>query len=367
MINTVEELEEKLKETYGRTITELSNPQWHHYWYYVSDNLILSNALISEFKHQLRWGIMSERQILSEELICEFFAQVNWRDISIWQKLSEEFIRKFDSRVDWYYISASQKLSEELIREFENKVNWDNISKFQKLSENFIREFKNRVNWCLISHWQKLSEEFICEFESRVNWSSVSQCQKLSELFICKFDKRVNWYNISAHQKLSESFICEHKKKLNWKYISAHQKLSESFMHYFSSKIVPCAVINNWQIKPLSEKKELIEKYYEIINIDDIEYVKCYKAVHANYSSIYLPQQYRYDDPSKIYKTKCDYYSDNENSYGFGCWTYEYAIKIAKDAKLKEYQIITVICPIKKICVLANGKIRAEQMKIISL
>jgi hypothetical protein len=191
----------------------------------------------------------------------------------------------------------------------------------------------------------------------------------LSEDFIREFKDRVNWEKISAHQNLSEDFIREFEYRVSWGKISAHQKLSPAFMHYFSSKIFPYAARNNWRIKPISEKKELIRKYYEIINIDGIEYAICYKAVCDDYSSIYSPFTHTYNDLLKIYETKCDYYSNNEHSYGFNCCTRRRAIQFGKETKKHNYRLITVICPLEYICIVENDyrDLRAEKMRIISL
>jgi hypothetical protein len=120
-------------------------------------------------------------------------------------------------------------------------------------------------------------------------------------------------------------------------------------------------------MKSIDEKIKLVEKHYEIIDSDDIQWVKCYKAVNVNYSSIYAKNIYTYDDMSKTYETNCDYNMKYKNSSGFGCWTLENAIQFGKESNINDYRIITVMCPLEHMCMLENGKIRAGKMKIISL
>jgi hypothetical protein len=188
----------------------------------------------------------------------------------------------------------------------------------------------------------------------------------LSEGFIEKFADSVNWEKISEYQILSERFICLFAGKVDWEKISRYQKLSPAFIHDFSSKIDPEVVKYNWRSKSMDEKKKLVGKYYEIINIEDIEYVICYKIFFDNYTSAYDYHEYRFDDPLKIYKTKCDYYSNNNYGRGFYCWTHENAVQNVTESLIEKYRIITVICPLENICMLENRQIRAEQMKFFS-
>jgi hypothetical protein len=226
---------------------------------------------------------------------------------------------------------------------------WERISCDLQLSENIIRMFWNNVSWYHISIHQILSESFMNEFKHLINWYNVSIYQKLSEEFMIANEKTLNWYNMSAHQKLSREMMSRFAIRIDYELTKYNWRMWKT-----------------WEMDDL--KREMISKHYEIINVEGTEYVICYKAVHNDYSSIYNRYMYTYDDISKTYETNCDFHSENENSFGFSCWTYENAVAFAVERRIEEYRIIKVMCPLEYTCMTRIDKIiRSEQMKIIDL
>lgn len=89
----------------------------------------------------------------------------------------------------------------------------------------------------------------------------------------------------------------------------------------------------------------------------------CYKSVRSNMRSIFDPKiEYMIGE---IYKTKCDRDINNEDSYGFGCWTFEGALQYAIKMNITDCIILKVCIENGKFVILNNGKIRAEEIKII--
>ena len=238
-----------------------------------------------------------------------------------------------------------------------NDIKWDHISQYQKLREQFISE---SGFWDHISRYQKLSEQFIREFKDKVNWFYISIYQKLSEQFIEEFKDKFEWYYVSSYQKLSERLIIEFKDKVNWNYVSYTMKITDPILQQYIKKE------NNWIYLDDIEKETIVQKYYQITNIDGKRYVYCFKAVRLDYGGL-CDTQFVYDKLNEIYETICDYNYSKEDSFGFVCWTHDTMIKYGKLSS-QEYRIIKVMVPFDNICVIkSNGKIRSSQMTVVEL
>jgi len=186
----------------------------------------------------------------------------------------------------------------------------------------------------------------------------------LSEKFIEKYSDKVNWVLISKYQKLSEKFIEKYKDKVNWKYISEHQKLSKSFIEKHKDKLNLDLIEHSWHYKTEEEKKKEILKtgLYECYN----DYFIAYKAVRRDRLSLFNCQ-YIYKK-GKIYKTFADV-SSNENSFGFGCGTLDYAKEYGRDIlSMSNIKIIKVKIYYKDVArIVYNGeKIRAFKITILN-
>jgi hypothetical protein len=123
---------------------------------------------------------------------------------------------------------------------------------------------------------------------------------------------------------------------------------------------------NNWIYKTSDEKRQLVRKIYNIVTIDDVLWVECFKAVRYDYRSIHSPDKFIYNILDHLYETDCEYDANKRYAKGFGCWTKEGAIDFAGRNK-PPHKIIKVRVPLDKICMLSNGKIRAEEMIITEL
>ena len=214
---------------------------------------------------------------------------------------------------------------------------YQNFSKTTIVSEIFFRYFHKVFTWR--------------------DWEQISKYQYLSENFIRDFQNNVNWYTISNYQKLSDSFKKEFENNLKFN--------SSIRFNDFSKK--------NWLDLHINERMDIAKKYYDLIEINKISYIDCYKAVTNNYKSIYetcispSTSHFIYDKLNFIYETNCDYDMQNLNSYGFGCWNLENAKLFAWG--YRDSKIIKVRVPFDSICIVADnrGKIRSSKMEIIDL
>lgn len=107
--------------------------------------------------------------------------------------------------------------------------------------------------------------------------------------------------------------------------------------------------------------------YYNLIEINRYIYVECYKAIRSDYKSLYCPMSFTYDKINVIYSTECNYNYLRQNSFGFGCWTYNGA-KFYGDNSNQKYIIVKALVPINSICVeLFSEKIRSNNLIITNL
>ena len=68
-----------------------------------------------------------------------------------------------------------------------------------------------------------------------------------------------------------------------------------------------------------------------------------------------------------MYETSCNYNSSEENSFGFGCWTFEGANDYGRLTHTNHI-IIKVYTPLNSICLIeSTGKIRSSKMIIYDL
>lgn len=307
--------------------------------------------------------------------------------------LTEDFIKRYHTKLDWYYIITSFYLSEEFMREmiemkeFRNVVSWDMIIQYQILSEQFLRElFENKSLWISmrkICKYQEISEKFIREYEKYIDFERISQYQNLSENFIRDYYYLLDWQKISQYQNLSENCIEAHQDLVDWQAITICQNLTEDFMERFANRIY-WSFINrtkkiisddlqqyiikkdNWLYLTNDEKESLCSNFYDIVTIDNKKYIKCYKAVYNNYSSIYDPDNFVYDKLNIEYSTLCDYDANIENSFGFGCGTYINAKKYAENIT-QNFKILTIIVPLEFVCMTKSHKLRSSKMIVTNL
>ena len=297
----------------------------------------------------------------------EYFDEEIWFVICDCQRLSESFMRKYRENLDWERISERQILSENFIREFSDELDWSLIFEHQKLSESFILEFKHKDNNYIPCDSQKLSEKFMRDHQDSVNWQVIAKYQKLSESFIKEFQDKLDWNHIFENQVLSESFIREFHEKIGWKNIYKCQKLSEEFIkefvHNFDSDISYYMKLNDPDLKHLINtennwlylqdecKEELVKKHYEIIEFNEQKYVKCYKCVNYDYTSLIAKFLFIYDKTDVVYETTCFYNNTRYDGHGFHCLTKRDCVDFAAhDQVYNYYKIIEVIVPLDSCC-----------------
>jgi len=355
-------------------------------WHYISQYQILSEATIIKFKNKINWNRICKYQILSNNFMTAFKKNINFDIISKYQTLDETFMKNMQNNINWKYVCIYQNLSELFIIEFQNKVDWNLISQYQLLSENFITTYNNKVNWNLISQYQLLSENFITTYNNKVNWNLISQYQLLSENFIKTYNNKVNWSKIIQFQELSDSFITTYPSSSapyvlnffrisNTKQIVSFCKLIASTTYIRNdviSAIIGDTIMNknhNWLYISEDIKVNRVKKFYEITTLSSslTKFVTCYKAVKYDYTNIYGDDPFLYNSLTKEYKTECNFMDNIDNAQGFSCWTYKNVKKFALSMGVLDYRIITVKIPLKSMCMLSNGKIRASQMTIVTL
>ena len=361
---------EKLSVEFLRTIKDVIDwkrlTNWDH-WEDIE--------FIREFKDKLNWreGCNYDKLLNNDDFIIEFIKYIPLRKIpeKFWmRKMDDEFkslTLENPSKVKWDIIFTNCQLDDDYI----NKI----CDKFLK---NPIKDDDSDDEYTLygveyLCKYQNFSDEIMNKlFKEKKFIRNICKYQKLTEEFMEKQLEHLNWENVSKYQPLREEFITKYSKKVNWKMILKYQQLSKKFIEDNKNKIKeqdsPTLISekNNWLTLSEDIKKEKIAKFYENIEIDGQHWIKCYKAVRYNYTSIFGCNLYTYNDLGKVYTTKCNYDSSVVNSYGFGCWTKDQAIKYGI-SKEKSHKLIEVIVPLNKMCMLENGKIRAEQMIITGL
>lgn len=310
---------------------------------------------------------------------------------------------------DWEYISQYVVLSTNFILRFIDKLDIMRIAQYQKIDLNaFIKiihkiEFDSCENskkhlcaYCINHYYDNdYKPYYYIDSNQPYNYYTFHQiyCYHIDHQKFCYCtDHEKFWNNISRYQKLTKNFIDEYKNFLNWNIIFEHQQIDEKFIKTYNSYInytslgknkkiaddVLCKFVN-WRNIDIDIKKRYVEKYYETFDMDGKIWIKCYKSVKNDYSSIHCGKKwvdvitnktnkhidFIYDKINVPYITSCNFDPKEENSFGFGCWTYEMASKYAEDNKIKDYKIINVIIPLESSCMIFDGKLRSSEMVIV--
>lgn len=230
------------------------------------------------------------------------------------------------------------------VRHLISKVNWEHVSMYKDLPIDFLQEFKSNIVWLYAYKYQKIPH-YLLETTGYeiIKWDVILKYQNLSEDFIEKHIDKLDMVLILRYQQYSENFLLKYFHKINWNIVSYIMKIKNKQLLQYVNKE------NNWLYLNEDLKLRSIALNYKIVTIENVKYIECFKAVRHDYSSIYAPHL-KFDKLDYEYQTNCDYNYNNQNSFGFGCWTFNECKNFAKYKKIHNYKILKILAPFDNCC-----------------
>ncbi len=313
----------------------------------------------------------------------------DWKYISQYVVLCTDFILRFIDKLDIILITQYQKIDLDAFIKIIYRINFE--YGFKKYCMSCYIERKSRYLRYPDICYDTYSGDCVCRKEccncsDEKFWDNISRYQNLTKKFIDVNYFFLNWDIVFEHQQIDEKIIEGYSKYINYmitysKYINYKLVINYKLLSKNTEICDMLCKFIDWRDIDIGIKKRYVEKYYETFDVNGKIWIKCYKSVKKDYSSIYSGKKWTdvimnkpdehinfiYDKINMQYNTSCDFDPTKANSFGFGCWTYEMASKYAESNKIKDYKIIDVIVPLESSCMIDDGKLRSSEMIIVKI